>query len=62
MFQGRELRVFEGGDRDRLQVGHLKSGSLLFAFSEARDKWAPVEFTSSPLFTLRNGSNNKNGI
>ena len=63
MFQGRELRGFEVGDKDRLQVGHLHSGSLLFAFPEARDKLAPVEeFTTSPLFALRNGSNNKNGI
>ena len=51
IFQGRKLRVSEVGDRDRLQVGHLQSASLLFALVEARDRWAPVEeFTTSPLF------------
>ena len=39
---------------DGLQVGHLQSASLLFAFPEARDRWAPVEeFTTSPLFGLK---------
>ena len=48
---------------DGLQVGHLQSASLLFAFPEARDRWAPVEeFTTSPLFGLRNGSNSRNRV
>ena len=28
---------------EQLQVGHLQSASLLFAFPEARDRWSPVE-------------------
>ena len=34
---------------EQLQVGHLQSASLLFAFPEARDRWSPVEeFTTTP--------------
>ena len=48
---------------EQFQVGHLQSASLLFAFPEARDRWSPVEeFTTSPLFALRNGSNNRNRL
>ena len=48
---------------DAFQVGHLQSVSLLFAFSEARDRWAPArEFTSSPPFALGNGSDNRNRV
>ena len=48
---------------DRLQVGPLQSGSLHFAFPEIRHRWAPVEeFTTSLLFALRNGSDNRNRI
>ena len=28
---------------DGLQVGHLQSATLLFAYPEIRDRWAPVE-------------------
>ena len=40
----------------------LKS-SLMFAFPEIRDRWAPVKaFTISLLFALQNGSNNRNRV
>jgi len=35
----------------------------LLAFSETRDRWAPVKaFTISLLFALQNGSNNRNRV
>ena len=46
-----------------LQAGPFQSASLLFALPEARDRWAPVEkFTTSPLFALGNGSNNRSRV
>ena len=45
------------------KVGHLQSASLLFAFPEIRDRWAPVEeLTMSPPFALRNRSDNRNRV
>jgi hypothetical protein len=40
-------------EREGLQVGHLQSASLLFAFPETRERWVPVEeFTTSLRFAL----------
>ena len=48
---------------DRFQVGHLQSLSLLFAFPEARNRWASVrEFITSPPFTLGDGIDNGNRV
>ena len=48
---------------DRFQVGHLQSLSLLFAFPEAKGRWAPVrEFTTSPPFAFGDGSDNRNWV